>query len=231
MPHRHRHESRMPRNRRQVWLTQGMNGMNTVHHLALECIPVPEDATAIVLAGGKSSRMGVDKAMLPILGKPMIEHIVQQLQPHFRQVLISANDIEKFAFLKLDIIPDKQPGYGPLMGIASALSVSAHDVNVVIACDMPSLNIEFLRSIIHQANGYDCVTPVNSTGHYEPLLAVYRKSVLPFAYTVLDSDNPKIARIFEHCTVRFVSLPQDSLAQNINTLDDYRTLTAATQRQ
>ena len=69
-----------------------------------------EDATAVVLAGGRSRRMGTDKSMLPIDGRPMVEHICQQLSGTFTRVLISANDAEKFSFLGFDVVRDCDPG-------------------------------------------------------------------------------------------------------------------------
>ncbi len=95
------------------------------------------DATAIIMAGGKSSRMGQDKSMLTVNGEPVIKHIFQQLQPHFSQVLVSSDDVSKYSFLGVQVVPDEDTGKGPLMGIASALRVSAREVNFVIACDIP----------------------------------------------------------------------------------------------
>jgi len=99
------------------------------------------NVSAALLLGGASSRMGRDKSMLPINGRPMIEHICRKLRPHFSQVLISAGDEERYAFLGAPVIPDRVPDRGPLMGIASALGASAHDRNVVVACDMPDVPV------------------------------------------------------------------------------------------
>ena len=81
---------------------------------------INQPATAIVMAGGESCRMGTDKSMLPIKGQSIIETICEQLRGSFDEILISANEVDKFAFLGFKVVPDKVPEQGPLMGIASA---------------------------------------------------------------------------------------------------------------
>ncbi len=108
---------------------------------------IRERATAIILAGGKSSRMGgTDKSLLPVSGVPMIEYIAGQLEGHFDEILIGANDSEKYRFLNLPIVADFETGKGPLMGIYSCLAASASDINFVTACDIPGYEPEAYRS-------------------------------------------------------------------------------------
>ncbi|UCC22250.1 MAG: molybdenum cofactor guanylyltransferase, partial [Planctomycetota bacterium] len=90
-------------------------------------------ATAIIMAGGESVRMGRDKSMLPVGGRSMIEHIANQIRPHFDQVLISADDKAKYGFLGVDVISDEVSGRGPLGGIASGLKGSANEFYFVVA--------------------------------------------------------------------------------------------------
>lgn len=124
--------------------------------------------------------MGTDKSMLLIDGKSIIEGICEQLRDCFEKILISANDLDRFAFLGLDIIPDKKPNQGPLMGIASALEVSTSELNFVIACDIPEIEIGYIRQMLAEAkrSEADIVVPKTSNGKYIPLFAVYRKSSL-----------------------------------------------------
>lgn len=185
-----------------------------------------QPATAIVLAGGNSSRMGVDKALLPLRGRPLIENVVERLRPHFRQVLIAANDKDKFAFLELDVVPDEVGGAGPLMALVSALRVSAHDVNFVVGCDMPAIDIGFVSMLLREVEGYDCVVPVKDDARFEPLLAVYRRRILPAADAVLASGRRRMVHLLERCNVKYVALERNDWARNINTFDDYRTLVA-----
>lgn len=192
----------------------------------------PQPATAIILAGGMSIRMGCDKAMLPFLGRPMIEHVFLQLRPHFEQILIGANAPEKFAFLNAVVVPDKTPGVGPLMGIASCLEASPHELNFVVACDIPTLDMSFVQHMLHQSGGIkidttgdcDCVVPVNDRGQLEPLLAVYKKTALEAMWSTLASGQCRIRRVFSRCRVRYVRLPEESRLDNVNTTQDYEQL-------
>jgi molybdopterin-guanine dinucleotide biosynthesis protein A len=180
-----------------------------------------EKATAIIMAGGGSRRMGIDKSMLTVNGRPLIEEICEQLHGSFEQVLISANDAAKFAFLGLPVVPDRVAGQGPLMGIASALSASHNELNFVVACDIPQIDLRFVRRMLSQAAGgeADIILPVDRDGKDEPLFAVYRKSALDAINKVLSSGGRKISDVFAWCTVKHIEL-QESLI-NLNTAADY----------
>jgi len=144
-------------------------------------------ATAILLAGGGSTRMGQDKTMLPIDGQPMIKHVYEQLQPHFSQVLISSNNACLHDFIGATVVADDVADRGPLMGIASALRASVNEVNFVIACDMPEIDIGLVKAMLQQAGDYDAVVLKVGSALYEPLFAVYKKSALSAIEGVLRS--------------------------------------------
>jgi molybdopterin-guanine dinucleotide biosynthesis protein A len=180
-----------------------------------------EEATAIIMAGGSSTRMGTDKSMLPIEGKPIIKGICERLSTCFEQTLISANNKGKFEFLGFKVVPDKIPGQGPLMGIASALEASSNELNFVVACDIPHIELRHVRRIISEAanSRADVVVPIAGDGQYEPLFAVYRKSALRAVNEVLSSGGRKISDIFALCNVKKINLGA-SLA-NLNTTAEY----------
>jgi molybdenum cofactor guanylyltransferase len=184
---------------------------------------LPAHATAIVMAGGGSLRMGVDKSMLLIDGRPMIEVVCEQLRGRFEQILISANDTEKFAFLGFDVVRDRVPGHGPLMGIASALQASANDLNLVVACDIPHIEMGFVSKMLAEAerSQSDIVVPVTGRDQYEPLLAVYRKSVAQAIDQVLASERRKIADVFGLCKVVYVEVDEPEWLVNLNTMAEY----------
>ena len=186
---------------------------------------IAQQATAIILAGGESRRMGRDKSMMPISDKPMIEHIYNQLADHFSQVLISTNDRSKYAFLGPQIVQDRVPGCGPLMGIASGLEASRNDLNFVVACDIPEIDIAFVRQMLQIAKHCDAVVPKTSPSRYEPLFAVYRKSALPAMHEVIWSGQRKISKIFDLCKVRYVDLSHARWFRNLNTIKDYQKCT------
>jgi molybdopterin-guanine dinucleotide biosynthesis protein A len=180
-------------------------------------------ATAILLAGGDSSRMGRDKTMLPVDGQPMIKHIYEQLRPHFGQTLVSSNNAALHDFLGAAVVADDIAGKGPMMGIVSALRTSANDVNFAMACDMPDIDAGLIRAMIRQIGDYDAVVPKVGADLYEPLFAVYRKSVLPVMEELLRSGNNKIIDSFSRYRVKYIDLP-DRQFRNINTRAEYRGL-------
>jgi molybdopterin-guanine dinucleotide biosynthesis protein A len=197
-------------------------------------------ATAIILAGGGSSRMGTDKSMLPINGRLMIARICEQLRGCFDQILISANEVDKFAFLGFEVVPDKMPGQGPLMGITSALEASVSELNFVVACDIPDINISCVRKMLAQAvvNQADILIPttekhqasktkirntqyaIRNTRH-EPLFAVYRRSALAVMNDVLSSGGRKISDVFSKCRVKYIELDDAQWLVNLNTMAEY----------
>ncbi len=180
-------------------------------------------ATAIIMAGGGSSRMGTDKSMLPIKGKPLIETICEQLRGSFDQILISANEVDKFAFLGLEVVPDKVPEQGPLMGIASALEASVNELNLVVACDIPKINMACINRMLTEAieSQADIVVPTTGEEKYEPLFAIYRKSALEAINKTLSSGKRKITDVFTLCTVKHIELDDTDWLINLNTMAEY----------
>ena len=183
-------------------------------------------AAAVIMAGGKSGRMGQDKGFLEFKGKPLIEHVYDQLRPHFDRVLISANDPEKYAFLGAEVVPDLIPGLGPLMGIASALEASEHDRNLFVACDIPDIRIRAVRLLMREVEGYDAAVPVTTGNRAEPLFAVYRKRTLEAIRPALDSGKRRIIDAFRSCRVRYVDFGEAPWLKNLNTQEDHAAFVA-----
>lgn len=179
------------------------------------------NATAIILAGGESCRMGADKSMLSIKGRSMIETICEQLSGSFEQILISANEADKFAHLGFEVVTDKIAGHGPLMGIASALEASSNELNFVVACDIPKIKLTYIYQMLTEAveSGADIVVPTTGKDKYEPLFAVYRKSALEAINNVLSSGGRKISDVFDLCKVKNIELWASLV--NLNTMAEY----------
>jgi molybdopterin-guanine dinucleotide biosynthesis protein A len=131
---------------------------------------------AFVLAGGKSSRMGQDKALLEIAGQPLIERTVDFARAVAHPVR-GVGGASRFASLNLDAVEDDFPGQGPLGGIATALRATNTEWNLILACDLPYLTREWLEYLTHrsQKSPADAVVPSNLRQNYEPLCACYRK--------------------------------------------------------
>ena len=190
-------------------------------------LAVREHATVIVMAGGQSTRMGQDKSMLLIDGKPMIEHVCDQVRDKFEEILISANDPQKYAFLKAKVVQDKATGQGPLMGIESALSASANELNFVIACDMPEIELSLVRRMLKEAAGYDAVV-LRAGGQIEPLFAVYRKNLAATAASLLESGERRLRALFDHCRTKYVDIDDADRMRNLNRMEEYKDYIART---
>jgi len=184
---------------------------------------IQTQATAIIMAGGGSSRMGTDKGMLPIKGQSMIEAICEQLHGSFDQILISANEADKFAFLGFEVVPDKVPEQGPLMGISSALEASDNELNFVVACDIAKINLACVNRMLTEAveSRADIVVPTTGDKKYEPLFAIYRKTALKAINKALSSGKRKITDAFTLCTVKYIELDDTDWLINLNTMADY----------
>ncbi|HLO59693.1 MAG TPA: molybdenum cofactor guanylyltransferase [Bacteroidales bacterium] len=136
-----------------------------------------ERITGIVLAGGKSSRMGTDKALLLYKGMPLVTHAVSLLSQVCSKVIISANKTE-YAFTGCEVFPDEFSINASMAGIWTALLHSITEWNLVLSCDMPLIDPGFMRSMLDRKAGYDVVVPVHEDGSLEPLCALYNKRVI-----------------------------------------------------
>lgn len=184
---------------------------------------IREEATAIVLAGGKSTRMGgTDKSLLPVNGIPLIRHVVNQLEVHFDEILIGANTPEKYQFLSCKVVPDLDPGVGPLMGIRSCLMASSNDTNFITACDIPEINIRFIHRMVSMLPGYDMVVPAAHGDLLEPLFAVYRKSVAKEAGRIIENGGRKVSDLIRSLNVKYIDFTGQDWYRNLNTRAAYR---------
>jgi molybdenum cofactor guanylyltransferase len=181
-------------------------------------------ASAVILAGGDSRRMGRDKSLLPVAGKPMIAHIVDRLRGLFDDVVISAGNTGDYEFLGLNVVPDAASGQGPLMGMASALERTKNDLAFVIACDIPDFDRSLVARLAERAEGYDAILPANVRGELEPVFAFYRKSVIAPARDLLAAGSRSILDLLPRVRTRTVRLPEGLEIRNINTEEDYRKL-------
>lgn len=168
-------------------------------------------AGAIILAGGKSSRMGTNKALLTIDGKTNIERIRDELGAVFDNILVVANDRDSYQFLDVPIFQDQYPGKGPLAGIHAGLSVSDFTVNFIVACDMPFISAKLATVLVNKSEGYDAVIPVIK-GRQHPLFAVYKKSIMQDIQLRLENEDLRIRDLLNKLNVRYVT--EDELREH-----------------
>lgn len=177
------------------------------------------EASAAILAGGASSRMGRDKSLILVDGKPLIQRVHDQLSSRFDDILISTNEAEKYAFLNARSVPDLVPGHGPLMGIRTAVEAARYDRVFVAACDIPVIDDDTVERMLVLAENFDCVVPRSRLGP-EPLFAVYRKSAIPAMCDVLDSGERRIRAVFPRVRTHAFDLGPSRWYRNLNTNED-----------
>jgi molybdopterin-guanine dinucleotide biosynthesis protein A len=179
-----------------------------------------------VIAGGKSSRMGTDKAFVPLLGKPMIEHVLDRLKGLGDEQIIIANQSQKYRYLKLPLFSDIYEDSGPLGGLHTALANATYDHVLVVACDMPWLSRSLLEHMISIRASADIIVP-RWTRFPEPLHAVYSKACLDPVTASLRANTLKLISFYDRVQVRY--LDREEIAAfdvsgrsfaNINTPED-----------
>ena len=183
--------------------------------------------TAVILAGGKSSRMGRNKALLKIQGKTFIERQIDLLREIFDDIIISANSPSEYTFLHIPVIKDVYPEKGPLGGIYTGLMNSRSSHTFFLACDMPFVELPLIRYLKGLVKDFDVVVPQSKRG-IEPLHAFYSKNCLEPIKRELSSNNLRIISFFSDVKVKIVELDsltssisfQDSI-RNLNTREDY----------
>lgn len=185
--------------------------------------------TGIILAGGKSSRMGSDKGLIELCGKPLISYAISSLSAICDRIIISSssNSYEAFGF---EVIGDEFPGIGPMGGIYSALKKSSTEKNLVLSCDLPFVSAGLLSFILNNSDGYEVAVPCEGDLYYEPLCAFYRHSVLDKMVAFIHERNYKLPDLFEKVSInklkidRNNSLFHEHVFMNINSKHE---LTAA----
>jgi len=158
--------------------------------------------TGIILAGGKSKRMGTDKASLKLDGKTLLERCVKLIHPFCKTILISSNNPEHENF-GYKIIPDEIPDCGPIGGIYSCLKQSDREWNFILSVDSPFVHPGFITALKNELNGFDAVVPVHNKGN-EPLIAFYNKSCLPAMQKQLEAGNYKMQRLLNGVNIKWV---------------------------
>lgn len=185
------------------------------------------NVAGIILSGGKSSRMGENKALLPLGSKKVIEHIYTELKNCCDEVAVVANDPSAYAFLTSNIISDRFPGKGPLAGLETALFHKKADAYIFSACDTPLIKSEVYEHLFSQIRDYEAAVPVFD-GQTHPLSGIYRRSILNAVKQRLNKDELKVKSFFTDIHVNYVddfdSISNETLQQhffNMNTPSDY----------
>lgn len=185
-----------------------------------------DDVTGVILVGGKSSRVGRDKAFLPIGGIPVFERVLEVLRKQLEDVILVGDRPERFAKYGLPVYPDLYTG-SSLGGLYTGLRVSGTPYIFAAPCDLPFASGGLLRHMISLREGYDVVVPMTS-GSPEPLFALYSKDCLDPMRELLESGDFRIFDFYPRVRVRRVQgaelLPFDRSGRaflNVNTPEEY----------
>lgn len=186
--------------------------------------------TICVQAGGESRRMGQDKALMPFLGRPLIQQVIDRLASIADEVIVTTNRPEGYRFLDLPLFPDLIPDRGALGGLYTALSSATSEVVAVVACDMPFASatlIEAANRLLVEKEA-DVVIP-DSGGGLEPMHAVYRRETcIPAIETAIEANQWKLISWFPQVKVRILQPDEIKLYDplglafwNLNTPEEF----------
>jgi molybdopterin-guanine dinucleotide biosynthesis protein A len=175
------------------------------------------EATGFVLAGGESTRMGRDKALLPYRGTTLLEYIASIVRQAAGTVTI-IGDPGRYRDVGYPVCPDQIPQCGPIAGIFTALSLTASDWNLVVACDMPMLSAPALRKLIDRSfqSPGNCIVGAGLGGEPQPLCAVYHRRCLPRLEQAIRDKRFRMKGLVAELNAEHVPLDPSMLA-NINT--------------
>lgn len=183
-----------------------------------------KNANGYILAGGKSSRMGTDKGLLHFEGKPMIQYVIEQMQPLFDNLVIVSNnpEYEKFG---LEVIPDLIKDIGPAGGIYTALNHSDCQLNFMVSCDMPFVTREAIDFIFKNQNESQIVL-VENQGKLEPLFGIYSKDCEEKWLQLIQQNTIKLQQMVSNFKLKTIPVENSeifaaSFFKNINTQEDF----------
>ncbi|TET34729.1 MAG: molybdenum cofactor guanylyltransferase [Anaerolineales bacterium] len=183
--------------------------------------------TIAVQAGGKSSRMGEDKALIHLGGIPLIERVLTRIDGLADEILITTNRPKTLAHLNLRMVGDEVPGAGALHGLKTALSAARGEVVLILSCDTPFVSRELLEHLLDRAHEADVIVPKHGD-KYEPLQAVYNRArCLPAVEAALVSGERRMVSFYPQ--VRVLPIEEHVLSKldpsglsffNVNTAED-----------
>lgn len=185
--------------------------------------------TAVILAGGKSSRFGGNKAFAPVNGKPLIAHLIANLDPFFDKIIISADPSADFSSFGKNICPDIYENTGPLGGLYSGLLCSSSDYAFVTACDMPIVSAALIENMrLRIKNKTPAAVVLGRDGFIEPFHAFYSKNLIPGLKEILDNRartagcSSGIYTFLKKIQPEIIKCSDSDIFLNVNTPQDLR---------
>ncbi len=179
--------------------------------------------TGIILAGGKSSRMGSDKGFLKLNKKPFVQYSIEALKPFVSEIMI-VSDNSAYDIFGLKRITDCIKNAGPVSGIYSGLEASKTDYNLILSCDIPLITSEVLQKLIDAIDDASEIIQVESEGKSMPLIALYKKSAKEKFINFLKQDERRLRVVIKACTYKNVVLNKanQNSTLNVNTKEEFK---------
>lgn len=190
--------------------------------------------TGIILAGGRSSRMGRDKAALMFGDVPLLSWVVKRVATVCDPVIVVAKTAEAYRDSGATVITDQWPGEGPLVGLHAGLIATQTEYAAAVACDLPFVDPALLSGLISLAPGWSAVVP-EALGNVHPLCALYHRNVGQHAEDLLARGGGSLRRLLAVPVLRVRFVPEDDLRvwdphlrsfMNLNTPEEYAQATA-----
>ncbi|MEI7596209.1 MAG: molybdenum cofactor guanylyltransferase [Bacteroidota bacterium] len=180
--------------------------------------------SGIILAGGESKRMGIEKSLVNYNEKKLIEYPIELLKKCCNEIIISS-ETDKLSEYNFRKVADEKGKFGPLSGIYSCLKASKTERNIIISCDMPLVSSELINYLIQIQSDAELVMPFYNS-LYEPLCAIYNKSLIPIIEDLFEQNDFSPLRLIPISNFRKAEINESQsffnkqLFKNINSLED-----------
>ncbi|MCC7332354.1 MAG: molybdenum cofactor guanylyltransferase [Flavobacteriales bacterium] len=169
---------------------------------------------AIILAGGKSSRMGTDKGLLLFENKPMVMHLVETVKKITKHILIIAND-SRYKSFGIPVYEDLIKNAGPLAGIYTGLYHTPFEKNIVLSCDTPLVKVDLLQILIDNCENCQATIPIKDDKTHQ-LIGIYSKSCLPIIQNEIDKKRLRIKDVLSKIDLKTIDANQIHFQEFLN---------------
>lgn len=182
-----------------------------------------KNITGIILAGGKSSRMGTDKGFLELNNKPFVQYSIEALQPLVSEILI-VSDNPDYDIFGLKRITDDIKNAGPVGGIYSGLEASKSELNLILSCDIPLITSDVLQKLIDAVDDASDIIQAESNGKTMPLIALYKRAIKGQFKRFLEQGERRLRVVVKGCRYNTIVLDKafQNATLNVNTKEELK---------
>lgn len=181
--------------------------------------------TGIILAGGKSTRMGIDKGFLILNEKPFIQYSINALQPLVSEIII-VSDNPSYDVFRLKRVNDITKDAGPVAGICSGLEASITDYNLILSCDIPLINSKILQKLIDNIDDTSEIIQIENNKKTMPLIALYKRQCKEVFNKLLQKNERRLRVVVSKCKEKNIpiDIEEHYATTNINTKNEFKLL-------